>query len=115
MNKTIIKLPRLLSEEVYGHTVETGLVDHRSGNSLLDEHDLALYEKLEKDCMTIVIESLGEAVSLYNELYNLVDFFDEWAESEGVYWLSVKKAALARMKILKNLGLTLDSRGWARL
>lgn len=114
MKSTIIKLSPLLAEEVYGHTVETGLVDHRSGNSLLSADDLALYEKLEKNDSTIIIETLGEAKSLYNELYNLVDLFAEWAEQEGVKWLAVRKAAFARMKVLKDLGLTIDERGWAR-
>lgn len=113
MKTYTVKLPPLLYDEVYGHTVETGLMDHRSGNDVgLTAADVSLYEKIEKgESFTV---GRDEAASLYNELFNLIDFLAEWAENEGVKYLSARKAALRRMEELRTtFDLQLNPRGWA--
>jgi hypothetical protein len=113
--KTItINLPPLLYQEIYEHTVETGLVDHRSGNKLagLKPEDVSLYEKIETgprlEC------SLAEAHSLYNELYNLEDLCEQWAEEIGLQYYGVLRSIKANKKKLLEYGVKVNERGWAR-
>jgi hypothetical protein len=109
-----VSLPPLLYDEVYQHTVETGLVDHRSGNPNvgLKTEDISLYEKLEKGASFDV--SLQEASSLYNELYNLEDLCVQWADEIGVQYYGVLRSIKAWKKKLIAFGVAIDNRGWAR-
>lgn len=113
MNQITINLSPLLASEVYGRTVETILYDHRGGVEILDDNTLSLCEKIEKNSSKFTVDNLGEAAALYNTLYSLIDFFAEWAQDEGVKWLAVRKAAVARMRTLEACGLTFNNRGWA--
>lgn len=114
MSDTIsIKLSPLLYDEVYQHTVETGLVDHRSGNPNvgLRPEDISLYEKLEKS--SEFEATLSEAASLYNELYNLEDLCLQWAEEIGVKYYGVLRSIKAWKRKLAKFGVKVNERGWA--
>jgi len=110
----MIQLSPLLYDEVYQHTVETGLADYRSGNPNvgLKPEDVSLYEKLEKGSKFEV--TLPEASSLYNELYNLEDLCVQWAEEIGVKYYGVLRSIKAWKKKLIIFGVKTNDRGWAR-
>jgi hypothetical protein len=115
MNQITIKLSPLLSEEVYGRTVETGLCDHEAGTDVgLTIADLSNYAQIKKGS-TIVVSTPDEAASLYNDLYNLLDFFAEWAEQDddGIKWYAVIRAAKKNMAKLMAAGFDTNSHGWA--
>lgn len=109
-----ISLAPLLYDEVYQHTVETGLVDYRSGNPNvgLKPEDISLYEKIEKSSTFEI--TLSEASSLYNELYNLEDLCVQWAEEIGVKYYGVLRSIKAWKKKLVAFGVVVGDRGWAR-
>lgn len=108
-----VKLSPLLYDEVYQHTVETGLVDHRAGNPYvqLRPEDISLYEKLEKGPSFEV--SLEEAASLYNELYNLEDLCVQWADEIGIQYYGVLRSIKAWKRKLSTLGIEVNNKGWA--
>jgi hypothetical protein len=113
-----IKLSKLLGYEIYAHTVETGLVDHVSsiangGPNYLSDRDYSLYLKIEKDCYNLKGLTLPEASALYDELYNLVDLVEQWADEEGVRWYGVLRAIRSNMKKLRDFGVQTNERGWA--
>jgi hypothetical protein len=114
-----IKLSPKLAYEVYSHTVETGLVDHEGslangGPDYLKPAEVSLYKKIEKDWYNLKDLTMPEAMALYNELYNLVDLVEQWADEEGVQWYGVLRAIRSNMKKLKDFGVQTNERGWAR-
>lgn len=115
MKPLTIKLSPTLYYEVYVRTVESGLTDHRGGNIYagLSNADVSVGEKIEKSS-SIILETIDEAASLYNDLYNLMDLFEQWAEEDGIKWRSVAKAAQRQMRILASTGIEINDRGWAK-
>lgn len=112
--KTIkIKLPPLLAYEIYAHTVETGLQDYRGGaTNWLKPEEVALYEKIEKNQCELEL-NITEAGVLHNEIYFLMDAFQQWAEEDGIRWRGVIRSARSKMAELRKFGVKLNERGWA--
>jgi hypothetical protein len=112
MNTITIKLSPHLGYEVFSHTVESGLADHRSGNDVgLTPVDVSLYEKIEKNYRVLTID-LEEAKSLYDELWNLEDIVLGWADDD-FSWYGVHRAIKSNLKKLRDFGVEVNERGWA--
>lgn len=121
-----IKLSPLLADEVYAHTVETCLWDHRNNpneNCRLDSAEVSLYEKIEtagRNGFTLNI-TLDEAQVIYNDLYNLEDIVlgwaadetDSWGRRTGLRWYAVNKSITRHLAKLRAAGVETNDHGWA--